>query len=163
MLACGLLLLCALLAPKTHSADVAVPLTIDAHHLDNAVALALHMDAERRATLAENACNRVEIADPKVHTDEGPLEVELRLVVTTALDVMGECRGPEPWHGQMTVDQWWIYAPGRPDVLSNGPLDPGIHGGKIVGWTTGTPKSPPQLVERAFEVPVFLMDTTIAK
>lgn len=104
VLARGLLLLCALLAPKTHSADVAVPLTIDAHHLDNAVALALHMDAERRATLAENACNRVEIADPKVRTDQGPLEVELRLVVTTALDVMGECRGPEPWHGQMTVE-----------------------------------------------------------
>ena len=64
---------------------------------------------------------------------------------------------------QMSVDQWWVYAPGKPDVLSNGPLDPGVHGGKIVGWTTGTPKSPPQLVERPFGVPVFLLDTTIAK
>jgi hypothetical protein len=63
----------------------------------------------------------------------------------------------------MSVDQWWFYAPGKPDILSNGPLDPGIHGGKIVGWTTGTPKSAPQVVERAFSVPVFLMDTTIAK
>ena len=64
---------------------------------------------------------------------------------------------------QMSVDQWWVYVPGKPDVLSNGPLDPGVHGGKIVGWTTGTPKSPPQLVERPFGVPVFLLDTTIAK
>lgn len=103
LLSGGLLLLCALLAPKTYSADIAVPLTIDGHHLDSAVVLALHMDANHRATLAENACNRVEIADPKVHTDQGPLEVELMLVVTTALEVMGECRGPAPWHGQMTV------------------------------------------------------------
>ncbi|MGB5098335.1 MAG: lytic transglycosylase domain-containing protein [Porticoccaceae bacterium] len=104
LLSSGLLLLCALLAPQTYGADVAIPLTIDGHHLDSAVELALHMDADHRATLAENACNRVEIADPKVHTDQGPLEVELTLVVTTALEVMGECRGPEPWHGQMTVE-----------------------------------------------------------
>lgn len=75
---------------------------------------------------------------------------------------------PRTWqlagvHGLMTLDQWWIYAPGKPDILSNGPLDPGIHGGKIVGWTVGTPKSPPQVVERAFSVPVFLLDTTIAR
>lgn len=65
--------------------------------------------------------------------------------------------------GQMTIDRWWLYAPGQPDVLSPGPVDPGIHGGKIVAWTRGTPKSDPQLVERAFEVPVYLMDTTILR
>jgi hypothetical protein len=42
-------------------------------------------------------------------------------------------------------------------------VDPGTHGGKLVVWTTGTPKSPPQVVERPFEVPVYLLDTTIAK
>jgi hypothetical protein len=101
-----LLLSCllALLAPKTYGADVAVPLTIDAHHLDGAIARAFHMDTDRRATLAENNCNRVEITDPRVHTDRGPLEVDLTLVVTTGLDVMGECRGPKPWRGQMTVE-----------------------------------------------------------
>jgi hypothetical protein len=65
--------------------------------------------------------------------------------------------------GQMRVNQWWTYAPGQPDITSNGPLDPGVHGGLIVGWTTGTPKSPPQLVQRPFEVPVDLVDTTIAR
>ncbi len=75
---------------------------------------------------------------------------------------------PRTWqlagvYGLMAVDRWWTYAPGQPDVLSNGPLDPGIHGGMIAGWTTGTPKSAPQRVAVPFEVPVLLMDTTIAK
>ena len=51
--------------------------------------------------------------------------------------------------GQMAVAQRWRYAPGQPDVLSTGPIDPGIHGGKIVGTTKGTPLNPPQIVERA--------------
>ena len=75
---------------------------------------------------------------------------------------------PRTWqlpgmYGQMSVDQWWRYAPGQPDILSNGPLDPGIHGGVIAAWTTGTPKSAPQRVAAPFEVPVYLLDTTIAK
>lgn len=100
----GLLLLCAGLAPSAYSADVAIPLTIDARHLGSAVAVALRMGADRRTTLAENDCNRVEITDPKVHTDRGPLEVELLLLVNTAIEVMGECRGPAPWRGQMIVE-----------------------------------------------------------
>ena len=75
---------------------------------------------------------------------------------------------PKTWQiagtaNKMHFDAWWRYAPGQPDFLSNGPIDPGTHGGKLVVWTKGTPKSPPQLVERGFEVPVFLLDTTIAQ
>jgi hypothetical protein len=107
------------------------------------------------------------------------IQVRMRLADSTMAWIQGELAsrytGAEPkeglprtWqlpgvYGQMSVDQWWIYAPGKPDILSNGPLDPGIHGGVIAGWTTGTPKSALQVVERAFAVPVFLMDTTIAK
>lgn len=107
------LLLGALGAIPGHAAEVAVPLTVAPDFLDGAVALAFHMDAERRATLAENACNRIEISAPKVRTDSGALEVELALAATTALEVMGECRGPEPWRGQMLVEL-------RPHVDSSG-------------------------------------------
>ncbi len=65
--------------------------------------------------------------------------------------------------GQMAVAQRWRYAPGQPDVLSTGPVDPGVHGGKIVGTTRGTPLNPPQIVERPFSVPVYLLDTTIGQ
>ena len=107
------------------------------------------------------------------------IQVRMRLADSTMEWIRGDLAGrytgaepkeglPRTWqltgvHGRMSVDQWWIYAPGQPDVLSNGPLDPGVHGGKIAGWTVGTPKSPPQLVESAFSVPVFLLDTTIAR
>ena len=66
-------------------------------------------------------------------------------------------------NGQMAVAQRWRYAPGQPDVLSTGPIDPGIHGGKTVGTTRGTPLNPPQIVERPFSVPVYLLDTTIGQ
>ena len=64
---------------------------------------------------------------------------------------------------QMIVAARWHYAPGSPDALSTGPVDPGIHGGRIVGTTKGTPLNPPQVVERAFSVPVHLLDTTIGR
>lgn len=64
---------------------------------------------------------------------------------------------------QMSVSARWRYAPGSPDALSTGPVDPGIHGGRIVGTTKGTPLNPPQVVERAFSVPVHLLDTTIGQ
>ena len=107
------------------------------------------------------------------------IQVRMRLADSTMEWIQGELAsrytGAEPkeglprtWqlpgvYGQMSVDQWWIYAPGKPDILSNGPLDPGIHGGKIVGWTTGTPKSAPQRVAAPFAVPVYLLDTTIGQ
>jgi hypothetical protein len=73
---------------------------------------------------------------------------------------------PHTWQlsgvaNQMAFDLWWRYAPGQPDVLSTGPVDPGSHGGRVLAWTTGTPKSAPQLVQAAFEAPVYLLDTTI--
>ena len=107
------------------------------------------------------------------------VQVRMRLADPTLAWLQGELAqrytGVQPKEGlprtwqlpgvrnRMTLDLWWRYAPGQPDVLSNGPLDPGVHGGKIVGWTTGTAKSPPQVVEAPFSVPVYLLDTTIAK
>ncbi len=107
------------------------------------------------------------------------VQVRMRLADSTMAWIQGDLAGrytgaqpkeglPRTWQlpgvrNRMTLDLWWIYAPRQPDILSNGPLDPGVHGGKIIGWTTGTPKSPPQVVEAPFSVPVYLLDTTIAK
>lgn len=107
------------------------------------------------------------------------IEVRMRLADTAVAWIEGELPGryygaarkerlPRTWAlrgvaGQMVVSQRWRYAPGQPDALSQGPVDPGVHGGKIVGWTVGTPLNPPQIVERAFSVPVYLLDTTIGQ
>jgi hypothetical protein len=107
------------------------------------------------------------------------IEVRMRLADSTVDWIEKELSGryygasrkeglPRTWAlrgvtGQMSVDQRWRYAPGQPDVLSNGPIDPGIHGGLIVGTTKGTPLNPPQVVKRPFAVPVYLLDTTIGQ
>jgi len=41
--------------------------------------------------------------------------------------------------------------------------DPGVHGGKIILTTKGTPLNQTQVVEIPYSVPVYLMDTTIQK
>ncbi len=41
--------------------------------------------------------------------------------------------------------------------------DPGVHGGRIIATTKGTPLNPPQVIEQPYSVPVYLLDTTIQK
>lgn len=56
------------------------------------------------------------------------------------------------WQGHsMSVHQNWKYLPS----------DPGVHGGRIILTTAGTPISPPQQVSVPVEVPVYLKDTTL--
>ena len=106
-------------------------------------------------------------------------QIHMRLADSTKAWIEGELAArypgtrpleglPQTWqieglHNQMQYDAWWVYKPGYPDILSTGPIDPGIHGGRIVVSTTGTPKSAPQTVQAGYEAQVFLMDTTIAQ
>ncbi len=104
---------------------------------------------------------RMRLADPTLDWIQGELAARYPgAAPKEGLPRVWQIAGVE---NRMHYDAWWRYAPGRPDFLSNGPIDPGIHGGKLAVWTKGTPKSAPQLIERPFEVPVFLVDTTIAQ
>lgn len=97
----ALLLAAPILAAR--AGEVVVPLTLEPRHLDTAVARALELDAEGRAVLVENACNRVEVATPRTRVDQSFLELELALVVTTGVELMGGCANPSPWSGRMVV------------------------------------------------------------
>lgn len=56
------------------------------------------------------------------------------------------------WQGRtMRVRKDWHYLPS----------DPGVHGGRIILTTAGTPISDPQQVSIPFEVKVYLKDTTL--
>ena len=56
------------------------------------------------------------------------------------------------WQGRaMAVRQTWHYLPS----------DPGVHGGRIILTTAGTPISAPQQISVPFEVKVYLKDTTL--
>ena len=102
-LLCSLILGCALGCPVVQAAELLVPITLESRHLDVALAVALGLDAEGRVTLAENSCNRVEVATPRTRTQSPFLEVEAQLVVTTGVHLLGDCRGPSPWRGRMLV------------------------------------------------------------
>lgn len=95
--------LLATVALAAHGGEVVVPLALEPRHLDTAVAAALELDRQGRAALVENRCNQVEVAAPRTRVNQGFLELQLTLVVTTGVELMGGCRGPAPWHGQMVV------------------------------------------------------------
>ncbi len=96
-------LLLAAPALAARGGEVVVPLTLEPRHLDTAVARALELDASGRAALVENACNRVEVAAPRTRVNQGFLELELSLAVTTGVALMGSCASPQPWDGRMVV------------------------------------------------------------
>lgn len=104
-LATPLLALAALLLATlpARAGEVVIPLTLEPRHLDTAVAKALELDANGRAALAENSCNRVEVAAPSTRIDQQFLQLELQLTVTTGVELMGGCANPDPWHGRMVV------------------------------------------------------------
>lgn len=97
-----LLLPGAAIAPAT-AETLAVPLVVEPRHLDDSVAQTLELDSGGRGVLAENRCNRVEIADPATRTAGEWLEVELDLVVHTGVELLDSCQGPSPWRGRMSV------------------------------------------------------------
>lgn len=99
----SLILLCALGCPAARAAELLVPISLEPRHLDVALGVALGLDAEGRVTLAENSCNRVEVAAPRTRSQSPFLEVEAQLVVTTGVQLLGDCRGPSPWRGRMLV------------------------------------------------------------
>jgi hypothetical protein len=58
------------------------------------------------------------------------------------------------WEGEaMQVQEDWHYSP----------RDPGLHRGEIILFTKGTPISAPQEVRIPYQVPVWLVDTTIGQ
>ncbi|MFZ5652892.1 MAG: lytic transglycosylase domain-containing protein [Pseudomonadota bacterium] len=97
-----LLLPGAAIAPA-QAETLAIPLVVEPRHLDASVAQALDLDAGKRGALAENRCNRVEIADPATRIAGEHLEVELHLVVHTGVELLDSCQGPAPWQGRMSV------------------------------------------------------------
>ena len=94
------------------------------------------------------------------------VEVGMRLHENTIRWIEGELRTRYPgttrteplpkvftiWEGRsMSVVEDWNYLPS----------DPGVHGGRIIVTTAGTPISEPQQVSIPFEVHVHLKDTTL--
>ena len=99
-------LLCVLLSSNALSADeVEIPLLAETVQIQTAIGGVLELDETGQSTLGLDLCNRLELSDLAVVTEEeGQLAVSMGLTATTGARVLGACRGPAPWRGRLAMN-----------------------------------------------------------
>jgi hypothetical protein len=97
-------LLFVLYSSNALSADeVEIPLLAETAHLQTAISRALEFDENGQSTISNDPCNRVELSDMNVVTEDAQLSVGMALTATTGAYVLGACRGPKPWQGRLAL------------------------------------------------------------
>lgn len=99
-------LLCVLLSSNALSAgEVEIPLLAETVQIQTAIGGVLELDESGQSTLALDLCNRLELSDLVVVTEEeDQLAVSMALTATTGARVLGACRGPVPWRGRLAMN-----------------------------------------------------------
>lgn len=100
----GLLALLLALPLATRAATVAVPLTVETRFVQRAVAEVLELDPAGRGEIRADDCNRVELDDLAVATLDGEIVVSLAVRAESGAHAFGQCRGPLPWQGRMSLE-----------------------------------------------------------
>lgn len=83
--------------------EVEIPLLAETAHLQAAIGRALEFDENGQGTLGDDQCNRIELSDLKVVTEDAQLSVGMALTATTGAHVLGACRGLKPWRGRLAL------------------------------------------------------------
>jgi hypothetical protein len=97
-------LLFVLYSSNVLSADeVEIPLLAETAHLQTAISRALEFDENGQSTISNDPCNRIELSDMQVVTEDAQLSVGMALTATTGAYVLGACRGPKPWQGRLAL------------------------------------------------------------
>lgn len=97
-------LLCFLYSSSAFSAgEVEIPLLAETTHLQSSISRVLEFDESGKATLGEDPCNRIDLSDMKVTTQDAQLAVDMGVAATTGVSVFGICRGLTPWQGRLAL------------------------------------------------------------
>jgi transglycosylase-like protein with SLT domain len=83
--------------------EVEIPLLAETAHLQTAISRVLEFDENGQSTISNDPCNRVELSDMVVVTEDAQLSVGMALTATTGAYVLGACRGPKPWQGRLAL------------------------------------------------------------
>ena len=97
-------LLCILYSSSALAAgEVEIPLMAETSHLQTAISRVLEFDENGKATLGQDPCNRIDLSDMKVATEDDKLSVDMAVAATTGVRVFGSCRGLTPWQGRLAL------------------------------------------------------------
>jgi len=83
--------------------EVEIPLLAETAHLQAAIGRVLELDENGQGTISNDPCNRVELSDMVVLTEDAQLSVGMALTATTGAYLLGACRGPKPWQGRLAL------------------------------------------------------------
>lgn len=83
--------------------EVEIPLLAETAHVQGMVGRALGLDESGQVTLGEDECNRVELSDLLVVSEDERMSVGMALTATTGARLFGVCRGPSPWQGRLDL------------------------------------------------------------
>jgi hypothetical protein len=107
-------LVCILFSSNALSAgEVEIPLLAETAHLQTAIGRALDFDENGQGKLGEDPCNRLELSELQVVTEDTKLSVGMALTATTGAHVLGACRGIKPWKGRLALKM-------TPQVMDSG-------------------------------------------
>jgi len=97
-------LLCVLFSSNALAAsEVEIPLLAETAHLQAAIGRVLEFDENGQGALAADDCNRLEMSDMQLLTEDAQLAVDMALTATTGAYVLGACRGLKPWKGRLAM------------------------------------------------------------
>ncbi|MCX4186902.1 lytic transglycosylase domain-containing protein [Methylophaga sp. OBS4] len=97
-------LVCVLFSSNALSAgEVEIPLLAETAHLQTAIGRALEFDENGQGKLGDDPCNRLELSDLQVVTEDAQLSVGMVLTATTGAHVLGACRGLKPGKGRLAL------------------------------------------------------------
>ncbi|EMR11996.1 lytic murein transglycosylase [Methylophaga lonarensis MPL] len=83
--------------------EVEIPLLAETTHLQAAIGRVLDFDETGQSTISSDPCNRIELSDMMLVTEDDKLSVGMALTATTGANVLGACRGPRPWQGHLAL------------------------------------------------------------
>lgn len=97
-------LVCVLFSSNALSAgEVEIPLLAETAHIQTAIGRVLELDENGQGTIGDDQCNRVELSDLVMVTEDAHLSLGMAFSAATGVEVLGACRGLMPWQGRLTV------------------------------------------------------------
>lgn len=97
-------LVCVLFSSNALSAgEVEIPLLAESAHIQTAISRVLELDENGQGTIGDDQCNRVELSDLVMVTEDAHLSLGMAFSAATGVEVLGACRGLMPWQGRLTV------------------------------------------------------------
>lgn len=83
--------------------EIEIPILAETAYIQAAIGRVLELDENGQSSLGDDQCNRVDLSDLVLLTEDAQLSVAMAFSASTGAHVFGACRGLTPWQGRLTL------------------------------------------------------------